>query len=166
MREKGQIQDAVKERNQSGLEGEGQRGANWAGGGCIPCPWDQRVVVGVGVQKSAGGGPQRHSQAVGSGSIKLHNPGGPGKCRFGSQQQLQLGEQIETPKGCSGVRGKESVRHCMCPHPHQRHKGRTETGPQSRAREASSRGMSASLLASGDRQDLRDPGALGKDAGP
>ena len=69
-------------------------------------------------------------------------------------------------QGVKWGEGEESVRHCMCPHPHQRHKGRTETGPQSRAREASSRGMSASLLASGDRQDLRDPGALGKDAGP
>ena len=58
------------------------------------------------------------------------------------------------------MRGKESLRHCVCPHPHQRHKGRTETGLKSRAREAASRGMSASLLASGERQDLRDPGAL------
>lgn len=64
------------------------------------------------------------------------------------------------------MRGKESFRLCVCPHPHQGHKGRTETGLESRASEASSRGMSASLLASGERQDLRDPGALGEDAGP
>ena len=86
-----------------------------------------------------GGGPRTEAcrcpqrQAVGSGSIKLHNPGGPAKCRFGSQQQLQLGEPIETPKGCSGVRGKESLKTLCVPPPPPKAQGenRDRTAKQS-----------------------------------